>query len=266
MAFIQNGLAMNDAQITAIEGGPPLASPLRIAEVARNAIQQGDADEVIVLVRPVYEMQHEFLVRAMPLLMHDLSIRFLNLRDSSHVFPARNSLLLVDTHSQPPLPSYFDADELMRSTRYRLLRLRADAGQAPQLSLKSRPAYENGLRLLGYDPLTCAGMLRVYWTPGAPTADGSALIMFAYVLDENRNLLAQRDQRIISPQYWRNGDQVRTDIDLGRSFKDLPVHMMGVGLYSWRTWPTPDPIEALDESGLPSLRSVEILIDDECAP
>ena len=104
VAFVHNGLAMNDAQITAIEGGPPLASPLRVAEAARNAIQQGDADEVIVLVRPVYELEHEFLVRAMPLLMHDLSVRFLNLHDSSFVFPARNSLLLLDDLTPPPPP------------------------------------------------------------------------------------------------------------------------------------------------------------------
>ena len=266
-AFVHNGLAMNDPRIGAVEGGPPLSSPLRVAEAARNAIQWGDADEVIVLVSPVYEheLQHEFLVRAMPLLMHDLSVRFLNVHDSNHVFPAWNSLLLVDM-TKTDLPSaYSAADELMRSTQYRLLLLRADAGQAPQISLPHRPAYENGLRLLGYDP-PCEGLLRMYWTPGAPTADGSDLVMFVHVMDENANLLAQRDHSIIPPLYWRNGDLVRTDINFGQPIGDLPVHAIRVGLYSWRTYPVADHKWALDESGSFSLHSVEILIDDECEP
>ncbi|MCY4464031.1 MAG: glycosyltransferase family 39 protein [Chloroflexi bacterium] len=264
--FVRNGLAMNDPRIWTVESSPPLSSPLRIAEAARSAIQRGDADEVIVLLRPVYELQHEFLVRAMPLFVHDLSVRYLNLHDSNYVFPARDSLLLVDMRNTD-LPSvYSAADELARSTQYRLFRLQADAGQAPQISLPHRPAYENGLRLLGYDPPKCEGLLRMYWTPGPPSADGSVLIMFGYVLDENANLLAQHDHPIIPPRYWRNGDQVRTDINLGQPIGDLPARTIGVGLYSWRTYPLPDPIWALDESGSPSLRSVEIPIDRGCEP
>lgn len=265
-AFVHKGLAMNDSQIRAVEGGPPLSSPLRIAEAARNAIQRGDADEVIVLLRPVYELQHEFLVRAMPLLTHDLSVRFLNMHDANHVFPAKNSLLLVDIRNSDLPSAYSAADELTRSTRYRLFRLPADARKTPRISLPQRPAYQNGLRLLGYDPLQCEGLFRIYWTPGAPTADGSDLVMFAHVMDENANLLAQDDHSIIPPRHWRKGDLVRTVINLGQPLEDLPVHAIRLGLYSWRTYPVADHVWGLDESGSPSLHSVEILTDEECEP
>ncbi len=263
VAFVRNGLAMNDPYIWAVEGGPPLSSPLNIAKVARNAIQRGDAEEVIVVVRPVFELEHEFMAHAMPLLMHDLSVRFIDVRASTHVFPAWNSLLLVDM-TQTDLPTgYSGADELTRSTRYRLLLLRADAGQAPQISLPDRPAFENGLRLLGYDPLQCEGLWRLHWTPGAPTAEGSNLILFAHLMDENANLLAQHDSPTIAPRYSRSGDQVSTDVNFGKPIGDLPVHAIRVGFYSWRNYPTLERIWALDESGQP-LPSVEIPIHDEC--
>ena len=263
VAFVRNGLAMNDPYIWAVEGGPPLSSPLNIAKVAGNAIQRGDAEEVIVVVRPVYALENEFMLHAMPLLMHDLSVRFLDARALTHVFPASNSLILVDL-TQYDLPTaYSAADELTRSTQYRLFLLRADAGQAPQISLSERPAYENGVRLLGYDPLQCDGLWRLYWTPGAPTAEGPTLVLFAHLLDENANLLAQHDLSTIAPRYWRNGDQFTTDINFGKPVGDMPVHAIRVGFYSWRNYSAPEHIYALDESGQP-LPSVEIPVPDGC--
>ena len=264
VAFVRDGLAMNDPEIWAMDGGPPLSSPLTIAEAARNAIQRGDAEEVIVLVRPVYELEHEFMTHAMPLLMHDLPVRLIDVRASTRVLPAWNSLLLVDM-TQTDLPiAYTGAEELTRSTRYRLLQFEADAGPAPQIALPERPAFENGLRLLGYDPLQCEGSWRLHWSPGAPTADGSNLMLFAHLMDEDANLLAQQDLPTLAPRYWREGDQVTTDINFGKPVGGLPAHAIRVGFYSWRSYPTYERMWALDESGQPVLPSVEIRLGDGC--
>jgi len=264
VAFVNNGLAMNDPDIWAVEGGPPLSSPLRIANAARNAIQRGDAEEVVVLVRPVLELKHEFMTRAMPLLMHDLPVRLVDIRTSTRVFPAWNSLLLVDM-TQTDLPIvYAGAEELMRSTRYRLLHFQADAGPAPQIALTDRPAFENGMRILGYDPLQCDGYWRLHWTPGEPSTQGLGLVLFAHLMDAQANLLAQSDTPTIHPRYWRNGDHLMSEIYFNGPVGGLPTHAIRVGFYSWQNSAVFERFWALDEAEQPRLASIEILLPDGC--
>lgn len=264
VAFVNNGLAMNDPEIWAVEGGPPLSSPLRIAQAARNAIQRGDAEEVVVLVRPVLELEHEFMTHAMPLLMHDLPVRLIDIRAPTRVFPARNSLLLVDM-TQTDLPiAYAGAEELMRSTRYRLLHFQADVGPAPQILLQDHPAFENGLRIRGYDPLQCDGHWRMHWTPGESSTQGLGLVLFAHLLDAQGNLLAQSDEPTIPPHYWRSGDQLMSEVYFNGPVGGLPIHAIHVGFYSWKNSAVFERFWVLDEAGQPRLASIEILLPDGC--
>lgn len=262
--FVRAGVDAGDAQIWAVGGGAPLSTQLDIAWAAGDAMQAGLGGELIVVTRPVLTLADEHLYHAMPLFLPDAAIRFLDARAPNAIFPARDSLLLLDENQLSLPAAYADAQLIKRSTRFLLLHLPAEARPLPETGLPAQPQYENGLRLLGYDGPDCAGRGRLYWAPGEAFASSHSLHFFFNLLDENGETLAQQDLPALDPRFWRGGDLVATDFDFGQPLAELPATTLRVGMYFWLGEAGLQSVYALDEAGMPWLYAVDIPLDAPC--
>ena len=278
--FARAGVARDDPTIWAVGGGAPLSSQLDIASAAQKAHQAGEAAELVIVLRPVYEVEHEMLRYAMPFLAQGVPARFFDARAPQLLYPAQPSLWLID-ENQTALPgAYMAADagadagpeEIERSTSYRLYRLPGGAGPAAAYPLPEESAYANGLRLLGHDGLRCAGDWHLHWSPGPapspPAAASEQAHFFAHLLDEAGDTLAQQDLRAYDTAYWRPHDRLITTFDFGQELSRLPIAAIRVGLYGYSEaeWARTENIYALDEQGRPWRYAIDIPYAEPCLP
>ena len=265
-AFVRAGVMADDPTIWAVGGGAPLSTQLEIARAAQDAMDARPGDELIAVMRPVLTMADEHLYHALPVFLPEAAIRFLDTRAPNFVFPARDSLILIDDRQTSLPPQYAAAKALTHSTRFRLYHLPIAARPTPDNMLPSRPAFEAGVRLLGYDDLRCAGGGRLHWTPDEAFAASHSLHFFINLLDEDGGVLAQNDLLALEPRYWRSGDHVVTEFDFGQPVADLPVMTLRVGMYYWLGEAGLQNVYALDEEGRPWLYAVDIAYDNPCSP
>ena len=150
---------------------------------------------------------------------------------------------------------------------YCLYLLPGGAGPAPQTLLPERPAYDNGLRLLGYDAPSCDGNWQLHWTPGSPGKEGKSAHFFVHLLDSAGEGLAQRDLRTYDVRDWRAGDHIVTRFDFGQKLLGFPIETIRAGLYYYSddTESFQESIYALDELDRPWQYAVDIPYEGSCS-
>ena len=264
--YIRAQVARDDETVWSVGGGEPLSMQMAIADAARESVQNGEASEAFVLSRPVIVMDIETLAHAMPLLS-GLPMRWLDQGKPHLVFPSAPSAWIMDVTKGDWLPHYPSGVESARSGPFRLYWLPGKAAPAPRHELPSRPAYANGVQLLGYDGLRCAGGWRLHWSPGpASEDDATRTHFFVNLLGADEANLAQRDLAAYDARAWRPGDHIVTSFDFDQDLRDLPIEMIRVGMYrfSLATNAYLDAVYALDAAGNPWLYAVDMPFSGAC--
>ena len=230
--YIRSAVESGDETVWAAGGYTPLSRQLAIAEAARETVESGEASEIIHLVHPIYTVEYETLTFALPLLS-GMPTRILDQSAPHMVYPTAASVWFMDTQNTEWPAEYAEADEVARIGQYRLYLLPGGVGPAPENPLAERTGYANGIQLLGYGELQCNGNWQLHWTPGPAGEDGDPVHFFAHLLDEDGNVLAQREVRSYDYRYWRDGDHIITNFDFGPGVVGLPVEIVRIGLYSF---------------------------------
>ena len=265
---------------------PPLAWQMEIAKVIRGHLDAGSASELILLHYILPDQSWLELRWPFPYHLRGYDVRVVNLYEPHIVYPKPASLLLRNETDWSQNGGYTNQLEFLEQVGpYHLYRLAADAAPEPQNPLPARPAYENGLRLLGYDALRCAGSWRLHWTQSILSDVLSQqksvrtfrysvedaffpVHFFVHLLDAAGDLLLQKDLRAYDVLYWRPGDRVVTSVDFGRDLSDLPIETIRVGLYHYSdgSEAMQGGIYALDEQGRPWLYAIDIPFAQACQP
>ena len=230
--YIRNAVASGDEMIWAAGGYTPLSRQRAIAEAAREVVESGEASEIFHLLRPIYTVEYETLAFALPLLS-GMPTRILDQKAPHFVYPAAPSVWFMDTENTEWPVEYAAAGEAAQIGQYRLYLLPGGVGPVPKYPLPERPAYANGIQLLGYDALLCNGNWRLHWTPASTASQGERTHFFVHFLDAYGEVLAQSDLRTYDHRYWRVGDYIVTNFDFGQSLRELPIETLRVGLYSF---------------------------------
>ena len=247
---------------------PPLEWQLELAEQIGALLASGDAAELILLAETHPDEDHLRFSWTFIYHLRSPDVRVINLSLQHTVYPVSVAAILHDTILQSQPMGYSSLwQEHARLGPYRLYLLPGGTGAAPQFPLRDRPAYENGLRLLGYDKLGCNGNWQLHWTPGSPGRKGEPVHFFVHLLDAESEILAQRDLRTYDVRDWREGDNIVTNFDFREELWGLPIETIRVGLYlfSDKTNSYLEGINALDELGRPREYAVDIPFAGECA-
>ena len=227
----------------------PLVWQTEIAEEMRSLLDAGDASELIFLqYASPFEGQYRMRL--------------------PFIYPERAALYLRNESNLRHNGDYAEEFEFRREVGpYHLYRLPGNVTPAPQILLPERPAYENGLRLLGYDALRCDGKWQLHWTPGPPDKEGEPVHYFVHLLDASGVGLAHSDLRAYDIGDWRAGDHIIMTFGFGQELQGLPIKTIRVGLYSYsdEMKSFQEGIYALDEQGRPWEYAVDIPFAGECA-
>ena len=253
-----------DELLWAVGGGVPLRWQQAIADAARGTLESGVAAEIILLLRPVYDIEHEHLSHALPLLTRE-PVRIINLRKPHRIHPAKDSawVFRADTVEWPA--AYAAGEEAARFGPYRLHLLPGGTAPAPQFPLSKRNTYENGLRLLGYDALGCEGSWRLHWTPGPVEESDQPVHFFVHLLNALGETVAQHDLPAYDIRYWQAEDEIITQFDFGQELADRSIATLRVGLYYYSDATMIDRnIYALDEQGRPWQYAIDIPFGGVC--
>ena len=211
---------------------PPLEWQLELAEQIGALLASGDAAELILLAETHPDEDHLRFSWTFIYHLRSPDVRVINLSLQHTVYPVSVAAILHDTILQSQPMGYSSLwQEHARLGPYRLYLLPGGTGAAPQFPLRDRPAYENGLRLLGYDKLGCNGNWQLHWTPGSPGRKGEPVHFFVHLLDAESEILAQRDLRTYDVRDWREGDNIVTNFDFREELWGLPIETIRVGLY-----------------------------------
>ena len=262
---IRSAVTDDSETVWAVGGGAPLSQQLRIADAARDLLDGGDAQELILLIRPLQKIEHEHLAHALPLLAQK-PIRVLDASRPHLLFPAIPSALILDRRNTV-LPAAYPATEIKRSGPYRLYRLPGGSAPAPETPLPDRPAYANGVALLGYDALPCDAGWRLHWTPGPASADDAARThFFVSLMGADERILAQQDLAAYDARSWRPGDHIVTTINFDAPMPREGIVAIRVGMYrySLTTGEISENVYALDENGNPWLYAVDLPYHQDC--
>ena len=247
---------------------PPLEWQLELAEQIGALLASGDAAELILLAETHPDEDHLRFSWTFIYHLRSPDVRVINLSLQHTVYPVSVAAILHDTILQSQPMDYSSLwQEHARLGPYRLYLLPGGTGAAPQFPLRDRPAYENGLRLLGYDALRCDGNWQLHWTPGPPDKEGEPVHYFVHLLDASGVGLAHSDLRAYDIGGWRAGDHIITTFDFGQELQGLPIKTIRVGLYSYsdEMKSFQEGIYALDEQGRPWEYAVDIPFAGECA-
>ena len=246
---------------------PPLIWQLEVARRIRGMLDAGDGSELILVFHVDHGESSELLRWPFEHHLRGHRVRVLDSKQSHLLYPQGTPLFLWnerESDSREELQGNWlpvlkvGPFHLFRSTAVR---------PEPATLLRARPAFENGLQLVGYDALKCEGHWTLHWTPGPADSDSAPVHFFVHLLDEAYETLAQRDLRVYDPGDWREGDRIVTNLDFGRELRSLPIETLRVGLYyfSDETNSYLKGIQALDEQGQPSRYAIDIPYEDSCA-
>ena len=266
--FISEGLKNEDANIWADGGGTPLGAQLAIASEAQERVRNGQISDILLLIRPVLLVEHDMMAFAFPFHLRDVPQRLLDISAAHRVYPAVATALLWDENGSELPDSYMGrVEEISTQAPYRLYLLPAGSAPVPRYPFGEHPEYANGLRLLGFDALRCAGDWRLHWTPGPTEEGGHPVHFFVHLLDADGVGLAQIDLRAYDSRYWRMGDHIVTEFDFGQELAELPIETIRVGLYRFSEGTQSDVggIYALDEEGRPWEYAVDIPFEGNCS-
>ena len=247
---------------------PPLEWQLELAEQIGALLASGDAAELILLAETHPDEDHLRFSWTFIYHLRSPDVRVINLSLQHTVYPVSVAAILHDTILQSQPIGYSSLwQEHARLGPYRLYLLPGGTGAAPQFPLRERPAYDNGLRLLGYDTLSCNGNWQLHWTPGSPGREGEPVHFFVHLLDGAGEGLAHSDLRTYDVREWRVGDHIVTRFDFGQELHGLPIETIRVGLYYYSddTESFQGGIYALDELGRPWEYAVDIPYEGNCS-
>ena len=261
---------------------PPLEWQLELVEHMQAVFAAGEATELILLAEAYPDEDSRRFAWTYSYHLGSPEVRVINLYAPHLVYPAQPAVILQDTFLNNEPPGFGRWwHERARLGPYRIYLLPGGAGPEPQIPLLERPAYDNGLTLLGYDELSCDGNWRLHWTPepGGQDAERAPFSLFplreervhahffVHLLDAEGEGLAQRDLRVYDERDWRAGDHMVTRFDFGRELQDLPIETIRVGLYSYseKTESFQEGIYALDEQGRPWEYAVDIPYEGSCS-
>ena len=269
--YINDELLKGDTTSHAFSLGtypPPLVWQLDSAREIHQLLDAGKVSELI-LVFYVDKYEDSFYLRR-PFWHHlrGYDVRVLDIKQTHFLYPERPALFLWNER-EPELQGSFMAELqfFQQVGPYHLYQLSGNAGPIPQTLLPERTAYENGLRLIGYDELQCEGNWKLHWTPGPADGDGEPVHFFVHLLNAEGEILAQHDLRTYDVRDWREGDHIVTTLDFGEELRGLSIKDIRVGLYlfSDETNSYLKGVKALDEQGEPREYAVDIPFAGECA-
>ena len=246
---------------------PPLEWQLELAEHIQAVIDSEKAAELILLVKSYPDEEYRRFSWTYSYHLRSPDVRVINLYSEHLVYPAQPVAILHDTFLNIA-PAGFGRLwlEKARLGPYRIYLLPGGAGPEPQNPLLERPAYENGLYLLGYDELSCDGKFQLHWGPGPAVEEGDPVHFFAHLLDAEGENLVQRDLRSYDVMNWREGDHIVTQFEFGQELQGLSIQTIRVGLYYFSEQKNMYHvgIHALDELGRPWEYAVDIPYEGEC--
>lgn len=106
------------------------------------------------------------------------------------------------------------------------------------------PAFENGVRLLGY--YLQADLMQLMWQ--LPDTEGDVMQYFGHFLNAAGEKIGQRDAPFYFPQYWCANDRIVTSV-----FIELPAEVttLRVGMYRLKDEGGTDDYAVVDEAGTP---------------
>lgn len=268
--YIEDEIRQGDPSSHAFSLGdhpPPLVWQLETAREIRQRLEAGIVSELI-LVFSVDKGEIPIILRQ-PFLHHlrGNAVRVLDIKQPHLLYPNHNSLFLWNDREPELDDSLKNQLELLQQVGpYHLFQLAAKVGPAPRIPFDERPGYENGLRLLGYDELSCDGIWQLHWTPGPAIEDGDPVHFFVHLLDAEGTKLAQRDLRAFDVRDWRAGDHIVTKIIFGQDLRGLLIETIRVGLYYFSVEENTykEGIAALDGSGQPTNYAIDTPYVGEC--
>ena len=247
----------------------PLVWQLDIVADMRELLEDGEAAEVFLLQETFPDEDHIHLRRPFSYHLHGYDVRAINIYSPHHVYPENPALFLRDVTDVTHNGGYEDLLEFLVSVGpYRLYLLPDGVSPEPLVLLPNRPAYENGIRLTGFDELRCNGIWQLHWTPGPAEEEGDPVHFFVHLLDGAGEGLAHSDLRTYDAWEWRAGDHIVTAFDFGQELGGLPIETLRVGLYYYsdETKAVGSNISALDELGRPWLYAIDIPFGGVCSP
>ena len=246
---------------------PPLNWQLEMARQIRQMLEAGDASELILVFHVDIGESSDYLSWPFTHLLREHNVRVLDSKQSHLLYPQRAVLYLWNERESELKESLkAELQFLQQVGSFHLYQQAGNARPAPWTPLNDRPAYENGLSLVGYDELQCEGSWKLHWLPGI-TGKDNEVHFFVHLLDADEEILLQRDLRVYDVRDWREGDQFVTNFEFGQELPGLPIETIRVGLYhySYEKNSNDSGIPALDEQGQPTEYAIDIPFGGACA-
>jgi 4-amino-4-deoxy-L-arabinose transferase-like glycosyltransferase len=238
--------------------GQPLGVKLAAADVARAALREAGAAEVLLVGNGADPEQDDFPAEFRALL-HGLPLRYADL-NAEAVFPAAAAVILLDTNtadgptSVRDLYSTASAPAFVETYTVRTLPPAAAPPAdfpLPEPALLANFAGIGGRNALRFGPE--GAIWDVFWRP-ADNPDPAGYHFFNHLLDESGLLIAQADAAAFSGAQWRPGDVVLSRFLLPLADAPAPPLTMRVGMYRY---PTMENVPVLDEAANPVADAVE---------
>lgn len=247
---------------------PPLAWQLDMARQIRQMLDAGDASELILVFHVDKGESAEYLRWPFEHHLRGHDVRVLDSKQAHLLYPQGSPLFLWNERESDLQKDLKDDWQLLQKVGpFHLYRASGDSRPEPGTQFRERPAYENGLQLVGFDALTCEGNWTLHWAPGPADRDSAPVHFYVHLLDDASEKLVQDDLRVYDPADWREGDRIVTSFDFGRELGSLPIETLRVGLYyfSDETNSFLRAINALDKQGRPWQYAIDIPFEAPCA-
>ncbi len=246
----------------------PLPWQLEMTQHIRKVLDTGDASELILLFHVDKGESATYLRWPFEFHLRGFPVRVLDSKQAHRLYPQEAALILWnERESDFPAELLEELQILQKTGPFHLFLQEGNTSPAPGTRLSDQPAFENGVRLIGFDALTCNGDWMLHWAPGIADEESKPVHFFVHLLDGDSETLAQQDLRAYSPGDWREGDRIVTNFDFDRELRGLAIETLRVGLYHFsdETNSYLRGINALDGQGRPVQYAIDIPHDVSCA-